>query len=63
MKLCNLPVISTDCKSGPREILAPDTTFTKQTKEIELAEYGILVPVGAVQKAKKSITRLCCFIY
>ena len=52
---CELPVISTDCISGPREILAPDTDFTKQTKEIELAKYGILTPVGDEQKLAKAM--------
>jgi glycosyltransferase involved in cell wall biosynthesis len=37
-------VISTDCFSGPREILAPNTNHLKKTKEISFEEYGILVP-------------------
>lgn len=38
------PIVSTDCSSGPREILAPDTDCTKKTNRIELAKYGILTP-------------------
>jgi glycosyltransferase involved in cell wall biosynthesis len=39
-----LPVISTDVRSGPREILAPDTDFRQTASTIEYAKYGILVP-------------------
>lgn len=40
-----LPIISTDCKYGPREILAPGTKTCSSLKKIEYARYGVLVPV------------------
>ena len=41
-----VPCISTDHRSGAREILAPDTDYNrKNTDHIEHAAYGILVPV------------------
>jgi glycosyltransferase involved in cell wall biosynthesis len=42
--ICNIPVISTDCKSGPREILAPNTDITIEAISVEEAKYGILIP-------------------
>ncbi len=43
---CGLPIISTDCPSGPRELLAPDSDINTVLKRLELAKYGILTPPG-----------------
>ena len=39
-----IPVISTNCETGPAEILAEDFTKIKDSKRVEYAEYGILIP-------------------
>jgi N-acetylgalactosamine-N,N'-diacetylbacillosaminyl-diphospho-undecaprenol 4-alpha-N-acetylgalactosaminyltransferase len=45
---CKLPVISSDCRSGPREILAPKSDISFQLKRsIEMAKYGVLVPINS----------------
>jgi len=44
---CGMPVISTDCMSGPREMLAPSTDASLQLQDkFQEEEFGILTPVG-----------------
>lgn len=42
-------VISTDCKSGPKEILNP-SDINKEVNDIYIADYGVLVPVCSGEK-------------
>lgn len=57
--LCKTAVISSDCVSGPREIMAPFTDSSKQLlKGIEATNYGLLYPVGSVETLGMGIQQL-----
>lgn len=56
---CGLPIISTDCRSGPRELLAPKTDFSFEVKNnYEEAEYGLLTPVNDAVQLAKAMNRM-----
>ncbi len=56
---CEKPIISTDCKSGPRELLAPGTDLTHTAiTNYEIAEYGILAPVNDVANLAAAMKKM-----
>lgn len=55
--ICNTFVISSDCISGPREIISPNSDITIQLKDtIEISDFGILFPIGNQELLFKAIS-------
>jgi glycosyltransferase involved in cell wall biosynthesis len=42
---CGIPVMASDCHSGPREVLAPGTQSNYRIQKPEFAKYGVLMPL------------------
>jgi N-acetylgalactosamine-N,N'-diacetylbacillosaminyl-diphospho-undecaprenol 4-alpha-N-acetylgalactosaminyltransferase len=56
---CGKAVISTDCSSGPRELLAPATDLhCKAINSYEIGEYGILTPVNDVKTLSAAMKKM-----
>ncbi|MGB5006492.1 MAG: glycosyltransferase [Ferruginibacter sp.] len=56
---CGKPVISTDCSSGPRELLAPATDLHHRAiNNYEIGEYGILTPINDVISLAAAMKRM-----
>ena len=55
-----VPVISTDCESGPREIMAPDTKRKKPITQgvVERVQCGLMVAVGNIHAMSDAMKQL-----
>jgi len=57
--ICGTAVISSDCVSGPREILSPNSDINiRLTDQLEYASYGILFPVNNQILLKEALYQL-----
>ncbi|WP_047245788.1 glycosyltransferase [Maribacter thermophilus] len=50
---CGLPILTTNCKSGPDEIMELEHP---KTDDVMITDYGILTPVGNVDLLKKGLS-------
>ncbi len=57
---CGCPVISSDCFSGPREILTTSNELNFTSDKIELGEFGILYPTGNIKLLAEALRKLVC---
>lgn len=56
---CGLPIVSTDCLSGPREVIAPLSDFNvKLSNTIEIGKYGILTPIKDSDQLAKAMDEI-----
>ncbi len=56
---CGIPVISSDCPTGPREILSPSSDPKDHlTDQLELGQYGVLYPTTREDLLARAITTL-----
>ena len=56
---CGKAVISTDCHSGPRELLAPATDLHHRAiHSYEIGEYGILTPINDVAALSTAMKKM-----
>ncbi|MGI9542336.1 MAG: glycosyltransferase [Cyclobacteriaceae bacterium] len=57
--ICGVPVISSDCISGPREILSPDSDLNQLLQDkIEYARSGVLYPIERADLLATAIMEL-----
>ena len=56
--MCGTPVISTDCPTGPRELLSGKFLQDHQFDGIDKSDYGLLIPVNDADALAKAMSMM-----
>jgi glycosyltransferase involved in cell wall biosynthesis len=56
---CGLPVITADCFTGPREIIAPELLGPQPVQSPVETEYGLLMPMANEEQASSDLWAKC----